>query len=67
MPKRSRDIFLGKITKWNDPKIAATQSGRLLPTADIVVVHRSDGSGTTYILTDYLSKISPEWKEKVGT
>ena len=60
-------IFLGQITKWNDPKIAATNSGVSLPDRDIVVVHRSDGSGTTYIWTDYLSKISPEWKQKVGT
>ncbi len=60
------DIFLGKITKWNDPKIAALNQGAQLPTADIVVVHRSDGSGTTYIFTDFLSKVSPEWKEKAG-
>jgi phosphate transport system substrate-binding protein len=60
-------IFLGTIKKWNDPKIAATNSGTKLPDQDIVVVHRSDGSGTTYIWTDYLSKISAEWKSKVGT
>ena len=60
-------IFLGTIKKWNDPKIAATNPGTKLPDQDIVVVHRSDGSGTTYILTDYLSKISAEWKSKVGT
>ncbi len=60
------DIFLGKITKWNDPKIAGLNSGASLPDADIVVVHRSDGSGTTYIFTDYLSKVSPDWKSKVG-
>jgi phosphate transport system substrate-binding protein len=60
-------IFLGKITKWNDPKIVATNPGVSLPNQDIVVVHRSDGSGTTYIWTDYLSKVSPEWKAKVGT
>jgi phosphate transport system substrate-binding protein len=60
------DIFLGKITKWNDPKLVALNSRVNLPAADIVVVHRSDGSGTTYIFTDYLSKVSPEWKEKVG-
>jgi phosphate transport system substrate-binding protein len=59
-------IFLGKITKWNDPKIAALNAGTNLPADDIVVVHRSDGSGTTFIFTDYLSKVSPEWKEKVG-
>ncbi|HEY2713611.1 MAG TPA: phosphate ABC transporter substrate-binding protein PstS [Chthoniobacterales bacterium] len=60
------DIFLGKIKKWNDPKIASTNQGMTLPNEDIVVVHRSDGSGTTYIFTDYLSKVSPEWKSKVG-
>ncbi len=60
------DIFLGKIKKWNDPKIANTNQGMTLPDEDIVVVHRSDGSGTTYIFTDYLSKVSPEWKSKVG-
>jgi len=60
-------IFLGQIKKWNDPKIAATNPGVKLPDKDIVVVHRSDGSGTTFIFTDYLSKISPEWKQKVGT
>lgn len=60
-------IFLGEIKKWNDPKIAATNAGVSLPDQEIVVVHRSDGSGTTYIWTDYLSKISPEWKSKVGT
>jgi phosphate transport system substrate-binding protein len=60
-------IFLGKITKWNDPAITSANPGVKLPSDDIVVVHRSDGSGTTYIWTDYLSKISPEWKQKVGT
>jgi phosphate transport system substrate-binding protein len=60
-------IFLGQIKKWNDPKIAALNPGVTLPDQEIVVVHRSDGSGTTYIWTDYLSKISPEWKTKVGT
>src|SRR3989449_6226503 len=60
-------IFLGNIKKWNDPKIAALNPGVSLPDQEIVVVHRSDGSGTTYIWTDYLSKISPEWKTKVGT
>jgi phosphate transport system substrate-binding protein len=59
-------IFLGKVTKWNDPAIAGANKGVNLPAADIVVVHRSDGSGTTYIWTDYLSKISDEWKTKVG-
>jgi len=60
-------IFLGQIKKWNDPKIAATNAGTNLQDKDIIVVHRSDGSGTTYIWTDYLSKISAEWKAKVGT
>jgi len=60
-------IFLGEIKKWNDPKIAALNPGVTLPDQEIVVVHRSDGSGTTYIWTDYLSKISGEWKAKVGT
>jgi len=60
-------IFLGQIKKWNDPKITALNLGVSLPDQEIVVVHRSDGSGTTYIWTDYLSKISPEWKTKVGT
>ncbi len=60
-------IFLGQIKKWNDPKITALNPGVTLPDQEIVVVHRSDGSGTTYIWTDYLSKISQEWKTKVGT
>ena len=60
------DIFLGKITKWSDPAIAKINPGVKLPNADIVVVHRSDGSGTTYCWTDYLSKVSPEWLMKVG-
>src|SRR5262249_30229306 len=60
------DIFLGKVTKWNDPAIAKLNSGVTLPATDIVVVHRSEGSGTTYIFADYLAKVSPEWKSKVG-
>ncbi len=60
------DIFLGKITKWNDTRIAAANPGIGLPDQPILVVHRSDGSGTTYIWTDYLSKVSEEWKTKVG-
>ena len=60
------DIFLGRIVKWNDPAIAKLNPGARLPGTDIVVVHRSDGSGTTYIWVDYLSKVSPEWKKKVG-
>ena len=59
-------IFLGQIKKWNDPKLTALNSGTKLPDQEIVVVHRSDGSGTTFIFTDYLSKVSGEWKEKVG-
>ena len=60
------DIYLGKITKWNDPQIAKANPGLKLPDQSITVVHRSDGSGTTFIFTNYLSKMSPEWKEKVG-
>jgi phosphate transport system substrate-binding protein len=60
------DIFLGKITKWNDPAIVKLNPGVSLPATDITVVHRSDASGTTYIWADYLAKISPEWKSKVG-
>ena len=60
------DIFLGKITKWNDRRLVAANPGVSLPNQDIIVVHRSDGSGTSYIFTDYLSKVSPEWKTKVG-
>jgi phosphate transport system substrate-binding protein len=59
-------IFLGRITKWNDPAISGPNKGVNLPANDIVVVHRSDGSGTTYAWTDYLSKISDDWKNKVG-
>ena len=60
------DIFLGKMTKWNDPALAKLNPGVQLPGTDITVVHRSDGSGTTYIWVDYLAKVSPEWKQKVG-
>jgi phosphate transport system substrate-binding protein len=60
------DIFLGKITKWNDAAIAKLNPGVSLPATDITIVHRSDGSGTTYIWVDYLSKVSPEWKQRVG-
>ena len=59
-------IFLGKITKWSDPAIAGQNPGVTLPDQDIVVVHRSDGSGTTYIFTDYLSSLSADWSAKVG-
>jgi len=65
-PEALAGIFLGKVTKWNDPAIAGANKGANLPAEDIVVVHRSDGSGTTYIWTDYLSKISEEWKSKVS-
>lgn len=65
-PEALAGIFLGKITKWNDPAIVGANPGANLPANDIVVVHRSDGSGTTYIWTDYLSKVSDEWKNKVG-
>jgi len=66
-PEVIADIFLGKIKKWNDPKIAADNAGVKLPASDITVVHRSDSSGTSAVFTDYLSKVSPEWKEKVGS
>ena len=61
------DIYLGKITKWNDPAIAGQNAGVTLPSADIVVVHRSDGSGTSYVFTDYLSNVSADWKAGPGT
>lgn len=60
------DIFLGRIVRWNDPRIASLNPGTRLPAADIVVVHRSDGSGTSFVFTDYLSKVSPDWKRQVG-
>src|SRR5579864_8384902 len=65
-PELLAGIFLGKITKWNDPAITSVNAGVKLPAADIVVVHRSDASGTTYVWTDYLSKISPQWNTKPG-
>jgi len=65
-PEALAGIFLGKITKWNDPELTRANAGVSLPGNDIVVVHRSDGSGTTYIWTDYLSKVSDEWKTRVG-
>ena len=65
-PEALAGIFLGKVTKWNDPAISGANPGVKLPAEDIVVVHRSDGSGTTYIWTDYLSKVSDEWRTKVG-
>jgi phosphate transport system substrate-binding protein len=65
-PEALAGIFLGKVSKWNDPAIAGANPGVKLPAEDIVVIHRSDGSGTTYIWTDYLSKVSEEWHTKVG-
>ncbi len=59
-------IYLGAINKWNDKAIAAANPGVSLPDKSIVVIHRSDGSGTTFVFTDYLSKVSPEWKSRVG-
>lgn len=61
------DIYLGKIANWSDPRIAKDNPGVKLPSHNIFVVHRADGSGTTYIWADYLSKVSPEWKQRVGT
>lgn len=66
-PQALADIYLGKVTKWNDPEIASANPGVNLPGNDIVVVHRSDGSGTTFVWTDYLSKVSPNWKSRVGS
>ncbi len=60
------DLFLGKITKWNDPRLAALNPGLKLPATDVVVVHRSDGSGTTFIFSDYLSTVSKDWETRVG-
>jgi phosphate transport system substrate-binding protein len=60
------DIFMGRITKWSDKRIAALNPGVKLPDIDLIVVHRSDGSGTTYVFTDFLNKFSREWKDKVG-
>lgn len=66
-PKALSDIYLGKVTKWNDSEITSSNPGVSLPGNDIVVVHRSDGSGTTFVWTDYLSKVSPDWKSRVGS
>jgi phosphate transport system substrate-binding protein len=66
-PAALAGIFLGTVKKWNDPAIAGPNPGIALPAADIVVVHRSDGSGTTFVWTDYLSKVSPQWKSKIGS
>ena len=65
-PQVLAGIFLGKITNWNDKAIAAANPAVSLPNQDVIVVHRSDGSGTTYIFTDYLAKVSPEWQNQVG-
>lgn len=65
-PEALAGIFLGKITKWNDHAIASVNPGVKLPASEIVVIHRSDGSGTTYAWTDYLAKVSSEWQSKVG-
>ena len=65
-PEVLAGIFLGQIMRWNDSRIAAANPGVTLPDRDIVVVHRSDGSGTTYVFVDYLSKVSPEWAQRVG-
>jgi phosphate transport system substrate-binding protein len=66
-PQIIAGIYLGEITSWNDKAIAAANPGVKLPATSIVVIHRSDGSGTTFVFTDYLSKISPEWKSRVGS
>jgi phosphate transport system substrate-binding protein len=66
-PEALAGIYLGKITKWNDKALASANPGLKLPDTEIVVVHRSDGSGTTFVWTDYLSKVSPEWKSQVGS
>jgi len=60
------DIFLGRITRWNDPRLAALNPGLALPDRDLIVVHRSDGSGTSFVFTDYLSKVSDDWRTTVG-
>ncbi|HEV8511610.1 MAG TPA: phosphate ABC transporter substrate-binding protein PstS [Gemmatimonadales bacterium] len=65
-PEVLADIFLGKITNWSDARLASINPGVTLPSQDIIVVHRSDGSGTTYVWVDYLTKVSPEWAQKVG-
>ncbi|MGH9260873.1 MAG: phosphate ABC transporter substrate-binding protein PstS, partial [Acidimicrobiales bacterium] len=65
-PALLADIFLGKVTRWNDPRMAAANPGVTLPATDVLVVHRSDGSGTTYVWVDYLTKVSAEWAQRVG-
>src|SRR5437870_11484994 len=66
-PDTLAGILLGTVKKWNDNRLAKANPGMALPAKDIVVVHRSDGSGTTFVWTDYLSKVSPEWKSRVGS
>jgi phosphate transport system substrate-binding protein len=66
-PEALANIFLGKITKWNDKALTSVNPGMNLPDKDIIVIHRSDGSGTTFIWTDYLSKVSADWKNEVGS
>ena len=66
-PELLEGIFLGNIKKWNDPKILAANPGLAVPDMEITVVYRSDGSGTTYIFSDYMSKVSPAWKAQLGT
>ena len=66
-PEVIAGIYLGRVSRWNDPAIAATNPGLRLPDREITVVYRSDGSGTTFVFTEYLSKISPEWKQQVGS
>ena len=66
-PEALAGIFLGKVTKWNDKAITSANPGVNFPDKDIVVIHRSDGSGTTFIFTDYLSKVSADWKGEVGS
>ena len=65
-PETLSGIYLGNIKKWNDPQLKKSNPGAALPAADIAVVHRSDGSGTTYVWTDYLSRINPQWKARIG-
>ena len=60
------DVFMGNITKWNDPKLVALNPGKALPNTEITIVHRADGSGTTFNWTDYLATVSPEWLQRVG-
>jgi len=65
-PEVLAGIYLGKIKKWNDPQVSSVNRGAALPDAEIVVIHRSEGSGTTFVWSDYLSKVSPEWQASVG-